>query len=101
MASAQNHWSRCMLINKKQIRPLARLHGYWVYKRFLTNTQNWTLPQRREWIFAKLKRTLVLAHQGVPFYQQRFHNAGFNPDRDFRSLADLARVPLLTKDDVR
>jgi len=90
-----------MPIHKKQIRPLARLHGYWIYKRRLTQMEGWPLPKRRDWILEKLRRTLILAHEGVPFYQERFRNAGFDPRQDFHSMADLARVPVLTKADVR
>jgi len=90
-----------MPINKKQIRPLARLHGFWVYKSFLTKTRSWPLQKRRDWVLEKLRRALVLAYEGTPFYQQRFRAAGFDPHRDFRSTADLARVPNLTKEDVR
>ncbi len=88
-------------MHKKQIRPLARLHGYWLHRRWLPGMQAWPVEQRRTWIFERLKRTLMLAGEGVPFYRERFHRAGFNPDRDFKSPADLARVPVLTKDDVR
>jgi hypothetical protein len=88
-------------MHKKQIRPLARLHGYWLYRHWLPGLQLWSVAQRRAWIFERLKRTLALAAGGVPFYQDRFREAGFDPQRDFNSLADLTRVPVLTKDDVR
>ena len=90
-----------MPVHKKQIRPLARLHGYWLYHRFLKQTQSWPLPQRQAWIVEKLKRTLVRAYEGVPFYRQRLQKMGFDPNRDFRSPDDLAHLPLLTKEEVR
>ena len=90
-----------MPITKKHIRPLARMHGYWLYRGFLSQTKTWPLSKQRAWVLEKLKRTLILADEGIPFYQERFRKAGFNPRRDFQSLADLARVPILTKDDVR
>ena len=88
-------------MHKKQIRPLARLHGYWLYKRLLSQMQTWPMEQRRAWVFERLKQTLVRAFEGIPFYQSRFGEAGFDPRRDFKSPADLARVPLLTKAEVR
>ena len=88
-------------MTKKQIRPLARLHGYWLHGRLLPRMQSWSREQRSSWVFEKLKQTLVLAGEGVPFYRERFRHAGFDPARDFKTPADLARVPLLTKDDVR
>jgi phenylacetate-CoA ligase len=88
-------------MHKKRIRPPARLHGYWLYKSFLSHTQSWPVQKRRAYIFDKLNRTLLRAYDGVPFYRERFQAAGFNPERDFRSIADLSRVPRLTKEDVR
>ena len=84
-------------MHKKQIRPLARIHGYVVYQRFLKQMLNWPLPKRQAWVLEKLKRTLVRAYEGVPFYRERFQKAGFNPQRDFQSAADLARLPVLPK----
>ena len=83
-------------MHKKQIRPLARLHGYWLYQRLLPRMQSWPAERRRAWIFEKLRTTLVRAHEGVPFYRERFQQAGFDPARDFKSPADLQRVPILT-----
>jgi phenylacetate-CoA ligase len=88
-------------MNKKQLRPIARLHGYWLYQRFLRDTPRWSRDQRRAYIFNHLKQTLARANEGVPFYQQRFREAGFNPATDFKSTSDLAKLPLLTKGDVR
>src|SRR5437588_10288494 len=90
-----------MPITKKHIRPLARVHGYWLYKRFLSQTQQWPVQKQRAWVLEKLKHTLILAEEGVPFYRERFRQSGFNPRRDFQKLGDLARVPILTKDEVR
>jgi len=101
MGSAEKRWWRFTPVHKKQIRPLARIHGYVVYQRFLKQTLNWPLPKRQAWVLEKLKRTLVRAYEGVPFYRERFQKAGFNPQRDFQSAADLARLPVLTKEDVR
>src|SRR5947207_4024 len=90
-----------MLIHKKQIRPLARMHGYWLFKGFLSQTPSWALSRQRAWVFERLKRVLIQAYEGVPFYRARFQEAGFDPHRHFQSAADLARVPVLSKDEVR
>jgi phenylacetate-CoA ligase len=63
--------------------------------------RSWSAETRRAWILDRLRQTLVRANEGVPFYRERFQKEGFNPHRDFRSIADLGRVPVLTKDDVR
>ena len=101
MASVPSCSAKSIGMHKKQIRPLARLHGYWLYRRLLPRMQAWTPERRRAWISEKLRAVLIQAQDGVPFYRERFQQAGFNPARDFKSTADLVRIPILTKEDVR
>lgn len=90
-----------MRVHKKQIRAFARLHGYWLYKTFLSKTSSWPIERKRAYVFDKLKLTLTRAYDGVPFYRERFQKAGFDPHKDFRSTDDIRALPLLTKEDVR
>jgi len=48
----------------------------------------------------RLRRTLALAYANVPHYRTVFDERGIHPD-DVRELADIARLPFLTKDDYR
>jgi phenylacetate-CoA ligase len=48
----------------------------------------------------RLRRTVGLAIQKVPFYRERFAGAGLAP-ADVRTLDDLGRVPFTTKEDLR
>jgi phenylacetate-CoA ligase len=48
----------------------------------------------------RLAWSLRHAYDNVPLYRQRFDEAGVHPD-DFRHLADLARFPFTTKQDLR
>ena len=48
----------------------------------------------------RLQALLAHAYARVPFYRQRFDAVGVRPD-DIRSLGDLQRLPVLTKDDLR
>ncbi|WP_026453840.1 phenylacetate--CoA ligase PaaK [Saccharomonospora iraqiensis] len=48
----------------------------------------------------RLRWTLRHAYDTVPFYRERFDRAGVHPD-DCRELADLARFPCTTKQDLR
>ncbi|MFD4772115.1 phenylacetate--CoA ligase PaaK [Streptomyces niveus] len=48
----------------------------------------------------RLRATLRLAYERVPFYRESFDAAGLRPD-DCRSLADLARFPFTAKTDLR
>jgi len=88
-------------MHKKQIRPVARLHGYWLARTTLPRMAAWPAEQRQRWIFERLRRVLVLAAEGTDFYRERFRAAGFDPNRHFQSPDDLSRVPILTKEDVR
>ncbi|NJN63804.1 MAG: phenylacetate--CoA ligase family protein [Acidobacteria bacterium] len=47
-----------------------------------------------------LRQMLVHAAETVPFWSERFRDAGFDP-RSVASVADLRPLPLLTKDEVR
>ena len=48
----------------------------------------------------RLKGTLRRAYHHVPHYRAAFERAGVHPD-DLRELADLAKFPFTTKDDLR
>ncbi|MFI9202496.1 phenylacetate--CoA ligase PaaK [Streptomyces sp. NPDC053048] len=48
----------------------------------------------------RLRATLRHAYDNVPFYRTAFDAAGLRPE-DCRTLADLARFPFTTKDDLR
>ena len=48
----------------------------------------------------RLKDTLHRVYENVPYYRAKFDAAGVHPD-DFRNLADLAKFPFTTKQDLR
>ncbi len=48
----------------------------------------------------RLQATVARACASVPFYQQRFQQAGITPG-DIKSLDDLQRIPFTTKQDLR
>jgi len=47
-----------------------------------------------------IKKTVVACYENVPFYKESFDKAGFDPYA-MESLADLARAPFITKQDLR
>jgi phenylacetate-CoA ligase len=49
---------------------------------------------------SRLKATLARAYERIPDYRVRFDAVGVHPN-DLKSLADLARFPFTTKDDLR
>lgn len=60
----------------------------------LPTAQRVALRERR------LRRLLRHAYDTVPFYRERWQAAGVGPE-DVRSIADLARVPVVTKEELR
>ncbi|WP_434994724.1 phenylacetate--CoA ligase PaaK [Arthrobacter sp. Ld5] len=48
----------------------------------------------------RLKATLAHAYAQVPLYRRKFDDAGVHPE-DLRDLADLAKFPFTTKEDLR
>ena len=90
-----------MSANKSLMKNLSRLHGHWIYKNLLSQSQSWPVERREQYVLERLRNTLVRAYEGTAFYRERFRQAGFNPRTDFHSPEDLARLPLLTKAEVR
>ncbi|HSZ40752.1 MAG TPA: phenylacetate--CoA ligase PaaK [Trebonia sp.] len=59
-----------------------------------------SLDELRALQLERLRRTLRLAYENVPFYAGRLDAAGLRPD-DVTDLADLAKLPLTAKNDLR
>jgi len=53
----------------------------------------------RRWWTARVRRVLEIAAAELPFYRERFAAAGFDV-HEFRTLADLSRVPVFSKRDM-
>lgn len=61
----------------------------------------WISPNELEEVrFRKLRELLLHANKNIPFYADRFANAGFNPT-GMQSLKDFKVLPLLTKAEIR
>jgi phenylacetate-CoA ligase len=59
-----------------------------------------TVEELRALQLERLRETLHRVHERVPHYRRAFEEAGLSPD-DLHSLADLARFPFTTKEDLR
>jgi phenylacetate-CoA ligase len=59
-----------------------------------------SLDELRAAQLADLRTTLARVYEHVPHYRRAFDDAGVHPD-DLTSLADLARFPFTTKEDLR
>ena len=70
------------------------------YYESLCKTQWLDGPSVRELQDEKLRRLIRHCWRHVPFYRERMKQAGLGPD-DIRGQADLHKLPLLTKSDIR
>jgi phenylacetate-CoA ligase len=68
----------------------------------LFNKKMETLPRKklREIQLERLRKTVHLVYETVPFYQKKFKELGIQPG-DIKTLADITKLPLTTKDDLR
>ena len=69
------------------------------YLRDFELAENATLPQNLEKQWRATREMLRHAYETVPFYRQRFDEAGMHPSR-FGSPDDLRRIPPLQRDDL-
>jgi phenylacetate-CoA ligase len=66
----------------------------------LEKTQWWPRDEILSLQRERLKKLLRHAHDSVPYYRQVFEQTGLIPD-DIQASEDLARLPVLTKRDIR
>ena len=79
---------------------LRYLQGSWVYLRELRRTQWLSADELHALQLRRLRELLREAATNVPYYQSLFQRLGATPE-DFRELSDLARLPVLEKQQVR
>jgi phenylacetate-CoA ligase len=70
------------------------------YYKELKQSQWLTPAQVKELQEMKLRKLVRHAYQHVPYYRQKFDEAGIKP-ADIQTLEDLHKIPLLSKQDVR
>jgi phenylacetate-CoA ligase len=69
-------------------------------RRAMEKSQWWPTEQIQALQLARLKQLLTNVQQHVPYYRALFLQHGFNPEA-VSSLADLTRLPFLTKTEIR
>ncbi|MBI5246004.1 MAG: phenylacetate--CoA ligase family protein [Elusimicrobia bacterium] len=74
--------------------------GYDALAQAATERASWNDERLREFRDARLRDFVARAARNVPHYRRLFSRLGLAPD-DIRSLADLSRLPILTKDEVK
>lgn len=75
-------------------------HTTLAVRRELETTQWWPAERLRDLQLKRLRALLQQAQSHVPYYRDLFARIGFDP-AGLQSLADLTRLPFLTKDDIR
>lgn len=68
--------------------------------RHLEETQWWPLEKLQDLQNEKLRRLVAEAYANVPYYREMMDGRGLKP-ADIREVADLVKLPLLTKDVLR
>ena len=74
-------------------------HDSVALRRQMELSQWWSAARLEEWQVQRLRALLAHAQAHVPHYRAQFAALGFAPQQ-LRSLADLARLPLLGKADI-
>ena len=89
----------CWYYGKKEARtcfgPLFERH-----LRDLMESERWSAAEIEAYQNEKLRSLVRHAYENVPFYRERWQSLGITPE-DIRSREDLAKLPILTKEDVR
>lgn len=68
--------------------------------RDLSDSQWLSIAQMRDLQERKLRKLVQHAYKHVPYYRERMREAGVAPE-DIKTLEDLQKMPMLTKNDVR
>ena len=66
----------------------------------LKKLEYFSLKDREEYHFHKLKYFLLCINEHVPYYNNLFKKIGFNPFYDFNDIKTMQSLPILTKDEL-
>lgn len=67
---------------------------------FLLESQRWSADRLHAYQFGLVQKLVTHAYHNSPYYGELFKKIGFEPG-DLKSFADYARIPCLTKNDIR
>jgi len=69
---------------------------------YIFNSKIETMPRKKlkELQLERLKKTVHLVYENVPFYKKKFKEAKITPN-DIKKLDDIRKLPFTTKDDLR
>jgi phenylacetate-CoA ligase len=95
-------WAQTALLNLYALRVRQHRYGRRYRERVaeLLESERWSKERMRRYQDERLEQIVRLAYERSPFYRERFERAGVQPG-DIRGTADLSKLPLLTREDLR
>lgn len=96
------HWLQSILLNMYAMRIHLERYGKPFKNAFdeLHKTQWFSKEQIYHYQSERLKKLVTHAYNTVPFYRKHYDKSGVNP-KEIKSLKDISRLPLVTRDDIR
>src|SRR6266404_1226623 len=98
-----------MIVSRKYRRHIKRIlspvpkcygSGFKRWRQLLEESQWWDEQKLQEYQDQELRGLMRHCYEHVPYYRDVFNARGLKP-ADFQTAADLVKLPLLTKDDIR
>lgn len=77
------------------------IRGIRLYNNMLKESCFWSPDKLARYQFDKLKYLLKESYDGIPYYRELFDSLEFNPITDFKSLSDLEKLPILSKEFIK
>ncbi len=73
---------------------------FWRFYNLLIELENAPVEKVREYQFTQVKALVINAYEKSIFYRRKYEAAKFHPS-ELKSLDDLKKIPILTKDEIR
>lgn len=73
------------------------LKGIYFYRFKFSKSQFWSNQEMEIYQYKMIRKLLTESYANVPYYTDLFNKIKFNPIRDFNTLSDLSRIPVLSK----
>jgi phenylacetate-CoA ligase len=95
-------WCQNLLLTRHAARLEAERYSgrFDEYRELLAATERWSRAELHAYQDERLRAVVAHAYETVPYYRRRFDDVRLRPE-DIRGRADLPKIPLLTKDDIR
>ncbi|MFQ5767328.1 MAG: phenylacetate--CoA ligase family protein, partial [Acidobacteriota bacterium] len=91
-----------LLLSHRGARLKTRRFGtaYTRWMELLSRSEHWSQAERDEYTYVQIRRIVKRAYLHVPYYRRIMTERKLHYD-DIKGSSDLARLPVLTKDDIR